>query len=87
MQRNGCEACWALEASDAYEAVTRVPVDWEDGDDPIHRTIIPIDKLERASLMDGNSVDARTIEQVRAGRRNSAGHNSVRFFFRTEKPR
>ncbi len=102
MNRFGCKECWALDAVDAYEVVTRVPietylideshyivsirtcpscsqhylqlttetVDWEDGDDPVFRTIIPIDKLEREGLVDGKPVDTLTIERIGVGRRS-----------------
>ncbi|HEU4872420.1 MAG TPA: hypothetical protein VFT44_04910 [Pyrinomonadaceae bacterium] len=39
-----CPSC-----SQRYLQVTTETVDWKDGEDPIFRTIIPIDDEERAS--------------------------------------
>jgi len=98
----GCGECWSSEASEAWEAVTSIPieahliddshyivsiracqscaqrylqvtteiVDWKDGEDPIHRTIIPIDDAERARLTTSETPDTSVIEAVGAGRRS-----------------
>ena len=78
----GCDKCWSTEASDAWGAVTSIPiethlideshyivsirgcpscsqrylqvttetVDWEDGEDPIYRTIIPVNNAEKIQV-------------------------------------
>ena len=96
----GCEKCWSSDASEAWSAVTSIPiqtylideshyivsirvcpacsqhylqvttetVDWQDGEDPIYRTIIPIDDAERTELTSNKRLDANVIESVGVGR-------------------
>jgi len=96
MSEYGCEKCWSSEASEAWRAVTSIPieaylideshyivsirlcpscsqhylqvttetVDWKDGEDPIYRTIIPIDNAERIELTSSKRLDANVIERV-----------------------
>jgi hypothetical protein len=102
MSEYGCEECWSSEASQAWRAVTSIPieaylideshyivsirvcpscsqhylqvstetVDWKDGEDPIYRTIIPIDDAERTELTSSKRLDANTIEGVGVGRQS-----------------
>ena len=103
MSPSGCDKCWSSESSDAWEAVTSIPievqlideshyivsiracpfcsqrylqvttevVDWEDGEDPIYRTIVPIDNAERARLTTtSKSLDTSVIEAVGVGKRS-----------------
>jgi hypothetical protein len=102
MSEYGCEKCWSSEASEAWRAVTSIPiqshlideshyivsirmcpscsqhylqvttetVDWKDGEDPIYRTIIPIDDGECTDLMSSNRLDANVIEGVGVGRQS-----------------
>ena len=60
-----CPSC-----SQRYLQVTTEIVDWKDGEDPIYRTIIPIDDAERARLIASKPLDIRVIEAVGAGRRS-----------------
>ena len=96
---NGCKECWSSEASEAWRAVTSIPihaylideshyivsirlcpscsqhylqvttetVDWKDGEDPIYRTIIPINDAERAELTSRKPLDTDVIEGVGVG--------------------
>ena len=98
----GCEKCWSSDASEAWTAVTSIPiqahlideshyivsirlcpscsqhylqvttetVDWKDGEDPIYRTIIPIDDAERTELTSSKRLDANVIEAVGVGRKS-----------------
>ena len=98
----GCEKCWSSDASEAWGAVTGIPiqaylideshyivsirvcpacsqhylqvttetVDWQDGEDPIYRTIIPIDDAERTELTSSTRPDANVIESVGVGRQS-----------------
>lgn len=45
-------------------------IDWKTGEDPIYRTIIPIDDVERASLTDSKPLHTSVIAGVGAGRRS-----------------
>ncbi len=60
-----CPSC-----SQRYLQVTTEIIDWTDGEDPVHRTIIPIDNAERARLTIGKAPDTSVIEAVGAGRRS-----------------
>ena len=98
----GCEKCWSSDASEAWSAVTSIPiqtylideshyivsirvcpacsqhylqvttetVDWKDGEDPIYRTIIPMDDAECAELTSSKRLDANVIEGVGVGRQS-----------------
>ena len=102
MSEYGCKECWSSEASEAWQAVTSIPiqaylideshyivsirvcpscaqhylqvttetVDWNDGQDPISRTIIPIDDAERTELTSSKPLDANVIERVGVGRQS-----------------
>ena len=102
MSEYGCEKCWSSESSEAWRAVTSIPiqaylideshyivsvrvctscsqhylhvttetVDWKDGEDPINRTIIPIDDAEHTELTSRERVDADVIEGVGVGRQS-----------------
>ncbi|HEY0763293.1 MAG TPA: hypothetical protein VGD61_13065 [Pyrinomonadaceae bacterium] len=102
MSEYGCKKCWSSEASEAWKAVTSIPiqaylideshyivsiracpscsqhylqvtsetVDWKDGEDPIYRTIMPIDDAERTELTASKYVDANVIEGVGVGRQS-----------------
>ena len=50
--------------------VTTETVDWEDGEDPIYRTIMPIDDAERTELTSSKRLDANVIEGVGVGRQS-----------------
>ena len=54
-----CPSC-----SQYYLQVTTETVDWKDGEDPIYRTIIPIEDAERNELTSLKSLDAKVIEGV-----------------------
>ncbi|HXS01185.1 MAG TPA: hypothetical protein VN724_11490 [Pyrinomonadaceae bacterium] len=45
-------------------------MDWKDGEDPIYRTIIPIDDAERTDLTSRECLDADVIESVGVGRQS-----------------
>ena len=60
-----CPSC-----SQHYLQVTSETVDWKDGEDPIYRTIIPIDDAERAELTSSKYLDANVIEGVGVGRQS-----------------
>lgn len=51
-----------------YLQVTTEVVDWQDGEDPISRTVIPIDNEERARLLATQPLDTATIEGIGTGR-------------------
>ncbi len=102
MSDYGCEKCWSTEASEAWRAVTNIPIqtylideshyivsirvcpscsqhylqvttetiDWSDGEDPIYRTIIPIDDAERTELTSSKRLDVNIIEGVGVGRQS-----------------
>jgi hypothetical protein len=102
MSEYGCKQCWSSEASEAWTAVTCVPiqahlieeshyivsirlcpscsqhylqvttetVDWKDGEDPIYRTIIPIDDAERSELTSSKRLDTNVIERIGVGRQS-----------------
>jgi hypothetical protein len=102
MNDYGCKRCWSSGASEAWDAVTRVPieaylideshyivsiracpscsqrylqltterVDLEDGEDPIFRTIVPIDEEESARLRAVTPPGTDIIESVGIGRRS-----------------
>jgi len=53
-----------------YLQVTTETVDWQDGEDPIHRTVIPLDPEERDRLQLRRPLDAGTLEGVGIGRRS-----------------
>ena len=53
-----------------YLQVTTETVDWVNGEDPISRTIIPIDGAERDRLTVSNPLVAATIEGVGTDRRS-----------------
>lgn len=53
-----------------YLQVTTETVDWQDGEDPIHRTVIPLDPQERDRLQSRRPLDIGTIEGVGNGRRS-----------------
>jgi hypothetical protein len=60
-----CPSC-----SQHYLQVTTETVDWKDGEDPIYRTIIPIDDAERTELTSRECLDADVIESVGVGRQS-----------------
>jgi hypothetical protein len=60
-----CPSC-----SQHYLQVTTETVDWKDGEDPIYRTIIPIDDAERTELTSSKRFDANVIEGVGVGRQS-----------------
>jgi hypothetical protein len=60
-----CPSC-----SQHYLQVTTETVDWENGEDPIYRTIIPIDDAERTELTSNKHLDANVIESVGVGRQS-----------------
>lgn len=60
-----CPSC-----SQRYLQVTTEIVDWKDGEDPIYRTIIPIDDGEGARLATSKPLDTSVIEAVGVGRRS-----------------
>lgn len=60
-----CTSC-----AQRYLQVTTETVDFEDGEDPIHRTLIPIDDAERAALMASKPLSTSVIEAIGVGRRS-----------------
>lgn len=60
-----CPSC-----SQRYLQVTTEVVDWEDGEDPIYRTIIPVNNAERARLTISKPLDTSIIEAIGVGRRS-----------------
>ena len=60
-----CPSC-----SQHYLQVTTETVDWKDGEDPIYRTIIPIEIAECAELTSSKRLDANVIEGVGVGRQS-----------------
>jgi hypothetical protein len=62
----GIRACPSC--SQRYLQVTTEVVDWKDGEDPIYRTIIPIDNAEQARLIASKPLDTSVIEGIGAGR-------------------
>jgi len=61
---------WCPSCSQHYLQVTTETVDWKDGEDPIYRTIIPIDDAERIELTSSKRLDANVIEGVGVGRQS-----------------
>ena len=60
-----CPSC-----SQRYLQVTTETVDWKDGEDPIFRTIIPIDDEERASLTANSPPKTSVLEAIGPRRRS-----------------
>ena len=60
-----CPSC-----SQHYLQVTTETVDWKDGEDPIYRTIIPIDDAEHLELTSSKNLDTNNIEGVGVGRQS-----------------
>jgi hypothetical protein len=60
-----CPSC-----SQRYLQVTTEVVDWDDGEDPIYRTIIPVNNAERARLTISESLDTSIIEAIGVRRRS-----------------
>ena len=60
-----CPSC-----SQRYLQVTTEVVDWEDGEDPIYRTIIPVNNEERARLTISKPLDTSILETIGGGRRS-----------------
>ena len=60
-----CPSC-----SQHYLQVTTETIDWKDGEDPVYRTIIPIDDAERDRFTVSKPLDTNVIESVGIGRRS-----------------
>lgn len=60
-----CAAC-----AQRYLQVTTETVDYADGEDPIYRTVIPIDAAEHATLIASKPLSNSAIEAVGVGRRS-----------------
>lgn len=60
-----CPSC-----SQRYLQVTTETIDWDDGEDPIYRTVIPIDDKERAKLTASAPLDTDLIESIGVGRQS-----------------
>lgn len=60
-----CPSC-----SQRFLQVTTETIDWADGEDPIARTVIPIDDEERARLIAAQPLGDETIEGIGAGRQS-----------------
>lgn len=58
-----CDSC-----TQNFLQVTTEMIDWQDGDDPIYRTIIPITATERVRLLQTGPLAERTIAGVGIGR-------------------
>lgn len=56
--------------SQSYLQVTTETIDWADGEDPISRTVIPIDDEERGRLLATQPLDPETIEGIGIGRQS-----------------
>ena len=65
VQIRSCPSC-----SQSYLQVTTEVVDWQDGEDPVSRTVIPIDDEERARLIAAQPLGDETIEGIGAGRQS-----------------
>lgn len=50
--------------------ITTETVDWQDGQDPIYRTVIPIDDEEQAELVGKASLAERDLELIGVGRQS-----------------
>ncbi|HRK57316.1 MAG TPA: hypothetical protein PLQ67_07320 [Burkholderiaceae bacterium] len=64
-----CPAC-----AQRYLQVTTETIDWQGGEDPVDRTIIPIDDGEHAQLITSKPLDARVIEAVGSAKRSLRYH-------------
>jgi hypothetical protein len=60
-----CPSC-----SQRYLQVTTEEIDWEDGEDPIYRTIIPIDSAEQAMLATSQPLEVGVLERIGDGRQS-----------------
>ena len=53
-----------------YLQVTTETIDWEDGEDPIYRTVLPISFEEKCNLIDANVVHKADLESIGTDRRS-----------------
>ena len=53
--------------SQRYLKVTTETIDWKDGEDPIFRTIIPVDDEERASLIANSPSKTSVLDAISPG--------------------
>jgi hypothetical protein len=53
-----------------YLQVTTEVVDWDNGEDPIYRTIIPVNNAERSRLTISKPLDTSIIEAIGVQRRS-----------------
>lgn len=60
-----CPSC-----SQHYLQVTTETIDWKDSEDPIYRSVIPIDDKERARLFAMRPLSTEIIEGIGIGRRS-----------------
>ncbi len=56
--------------SQHYLQVTTETIDWEDGEDPVHRTIVPIEGVERCRLVASTPLVTAIIEAVGEGKQS-----------------
>jgi len=59
-----------LHCSQRYLQMTTETVDWADGEDPIYRTIVPIDQGEYGRLTTAVALGTGVIESVAVGRQS-----------------
>lgn len=59
-----CPTC-----SQRFLSVTTETIDWEDGEDPIYRTYIPITESEAKSLKESGHPSVNQLNSIGAGRR------------------
>ena len=53
-----------------YLQITTETIDWEDGEDPVYRTVIPITDAEKHNLLDSNPVYEADLESIGTDRRS-----------------
>ena len=61
----GCPAC-----GQHYLQVTTETIDWDDGEDPIYGTVVPVDEAARHRLTTADPLGTDVIEGVGVGRRS-----------------
>jgi hypothetical protein len=60
-----CPCC-----SQLFLQITTETIDWQDGEDPIFRTVIPIDDEEQSELIGKTSLGERDLESIGVGRQS-----------------
>lgn len=60
-----CDSC-----NQEYLQITTETIDWQDGEDPIYRTVLPISGEERENLTNGRSLSKAFLESIGKDRRS-----------------